>query len=1074
MRKFFSVILAVALTVCFTSAVLAITSTTMPENGGVVKILWKGQEIDPATLSTNELYEYYGYRALHESNAMMAAMDATASTLTVPNIENLYGAAIDAVVKKHRNDFLSDLAVAIMEQGTGGSSYQDPGQYAPYESAVHIIEYFVERAVELGFEVDGQESRIVKVMAPNYVVPPHKRTARLPGMTDTEYWLSDSLFPLYMYVELGAKSLPEVTFNVCHMDPWEDTGSIRGDRGGWNDPIDPGRGGVFITPIHVASPNRFWTLGGSHQANVIRDPVTMRWVMVGRGSDDDRGPGVAMLYSLKAIKDAGIPLRRRIRCMFGTTEDASTMFRQVQTMVPMYGSTSFQDMAWYTQQDEWPIMGTTADAGRFPVMLGQATVNANISNIILEWTNNPTTGIGLRFPNVLDYTSESSGGSVISAANQWGSGGGTWPNFTDGAPTALPAVLYNQARDAFVYKAYFAGMTSGHTANGQNLQLVTWLVPPAGATEANVTALLNAANAVKNSYRINWGGWEYPDEKNNREAIQKVPLAGRWDAGIDIIRVDTRTGQTYGSANANANAVQVITKGHIVRFWDKEYFSCRHIMIDFLSKIVIPSGFTAPWQMEMRKFTALYPFDNYRERKIWDGSTLVGNYLGRKMYVGTLSSVNDLTPTFTTPISEDSSYVPAGAGHAAEAWTNRYTNASESYVNRGRNDENVSRVTAGIAFLYPAAATPDDNVYFNGLIHGTLLAPAVRLRLNDVGLSGTIGDTSNVTNPQYVAVNADAIWKAYNAYNNYYKAFGVPASGYTGELKEDRPEVYNGGTYANSFRLPTQGMNAANLDGRLIATGGWGGRGTLHSWNERVELDGMVDFVKRMARVFTEYASGVPHTWTISGAAMTPATGIPYKGFVEKGKLEYAVSNDTRPGIYIQEEKVGALIIASLFSSGQLSRDETVEFLFARKFRKDDANFTLTTNLTDVVGGPISSGKVYMFAKEGTGDDLTAVWTQVAVGTAGSAAFTFTDGSVYDQLTAINSVEVSVIALVVTNGASTPLSLGAAGTDADENGKIDDFIDDIIEDRVRDRVGCNAGFAFLALMVIPIVVRRRK
>jgi Synergist-CTERM protein sorting domain-containing protein len=754
--------------------------------------------------------------------------------------------------------------------------------------------------------------------------------------------------------------------------------------------------------------------------------------------------------------------------MLGTTEDASTVFRQVQTMVPMYGSTGFQDMAWYTQQDEWPIMGTTADAGRFPVMFGQATVNANISNIILQWTNNSTT-IGLRFPNVIDFTSESYGGSAISAANQWGSGSGTWPNLTDGAPTAIPALLYNQGRDAFVYKSYFAGMTSGYTANGQNLQLATWLVPPAGSTVANITALLDTANSLKDKYRINWGGWEYPDEKLSRPAVQKVALAGRWDAGIDIIRVDTRTGQTYSDANPNANAIQIITKGHIVRFWDKEYFSCRHIMIDFLSKIIIPSGFTAPWQSEMRKFIALYPFDNYRERKIWNGSTLVGSHLGRQMYVGTLSSVNALTPTFSTLISNDSSYVRAGVGHAAEAWTNRYTNASVAYENRGRNDENVSRISAGIALLYPACVTPDDNIYFNGLIHGTLIAPAVRNRLTELGLSGTIADTSNVTSANYVAANADAIWKAYNAYNNYYKKYGVPDSGYTGEIKEDRPEVYNGGTYANSFRLPIQGMNTANLDGRLIATGGWGGRGTLHSWNERVELDGMVDFVKRQARVFTEYASGVPHTWTISGAAVAPYTGLTYKGFAEKGKLEYAVSNDTRPGIYIQEEKVAMPIVMGLYAANKLSRDETVEILYARKFRKDVANFTLTTNLTNAAGSNTGRGKVYMFAKEGTTPDLTATWTKVAEGSAGSANFNFVDGSVYDQLSAANRVEVSVIALVVTNGYSVPLDISGEANE----GK-DSTIREHIKDEIRKDTGCNAGFAIFALAAIPFILRRRK
>ena len=44
----------------------------------------------------------------------------------------------------------------------------------------------------------------------------------------------------------------------------------------------------------------------------------------GRGTTDDKGPLIASLFALKAIKDAGIKLKRRIRIIFGTDEESGS------------------------------------------------------------------------------------------------------------------------------------------------------------------------------------------------------------------------------------------------------------------------------------------------------------------------------------------------------------------------------------------------------------------------------------------------------------------------------------------------------------------------------------------------------------------------------------------------------------------------------------------------------------------------------------------------------------------------------------------------------------------------------
>lgn len=41
----------------------------------------------------------------------------------------------------------------------------------------------------------------------------------------------------------------------------------------------------------------------------------------GRGAMDDKGPAIAAIYALAAVKNAGIPLRRRVRIILGTNEE---------------------------------------------------------------------------------------------------------------------------------------------------------------------------------------------------------------------------------------------------------------------------------------------------------------------------------------------------------------------------------------------------------------------------------------------------------------------------------------------------------------------------------------------------------------------------------------------------------------------------------------------------------------------------------------------------------------------------------------------------------------------------------
>lgn len=74
----------------------------------------------------------------------------------------------------------------------------------------------------------------------------------------------------------------------------------------------------------------------------------------GRGTMDDKGPTMCALYGLKAIKDSGVPLQRRIRILFGLNEE-----------------TGSADMKYYRAHGgEIPVMGFTPD-GEYPIINGE-------------------------------------------------------------------------------------------------------------------------------------------------------------------------------------------------------------------------------------------------------------------------------------------------------------------------------------------------------------------------------------------------------------------------------------------------------------------------------------------------------------------------------------------------------------------------------------------------------------------------------------------------------------------------------------------------------------------------------
>lgn len=86
-----------------------------------------------------------------------------------------------------------------------------------------------------------------------------------------------------------------------------------------------------------------WTVP-PYSAEIVDDKL------YGRGSVDDKGPAMACLYAMKAIKECGLPFSKRVRLLLGTDEE--TLARGIY---------------YYLDREEHPACGFSPDA-EFPII----------------------------------------------------------------------------------------------------------------------------------------------------------------------------------------------------------------------------------------------------------------------------------------------------------------------------------------------------------------------------------------------------------------------------------------------------------------------------------------------------------------------------------------------------------------------------------------------------------------------------------------------------------------------------------------------------------------------------------
>lgn len=96
--------------------------------------------------------------------------------------------------------------------------------------------------------------------------------------------------------------------------------------------------------LDVVAPGEGWTVTQPYQ------PKVTEGMIYGRGTDDDKGPVVASLLAMRAVKELGIPLKANCRLIMGTNEESGS-----------------GDIAWYFARNPFAPATFSPDSG-FPVV----------------------------------------------------------------------------------------------------------------------------------------------------------------------------------------------------------------------------------------------------------------------------------------------------------------------------------------------------------------------------------------------------------------------------------------------------------------------------------------------------------------------------------------------------------------------------------------------------------------------------------------------------------------------------------------------------------------------------------
>ncbi len=88
--------------------------------------------------------------------------------------------------------------------------------------------------------------------------------------------------------------------------------------------------------------------------------IVEKGYILGRGSQDDKGPLFSSLFALRAVADLGVPLKRKVRIIFGLDEETGKM-RDVEAYLKSEGA----PLMAFTPDGEYPVVNTEKGAIKF-------------------------------------------------------------------------------------------------------------------------------------------------------------------------------------------------------------------------------------------------------------------------------------------------------------------------------------------------------------------------------------------------------------------------------------------------------------------------------------------------------------------------------------------------------------------------------------------------------------------------------------------------------------------------------------------------------------------------------------
>jgi len=129
----------------------------------------------------------------------------------------------------------------------------------------------------------------------------------------------------------------------------ENMGFVVKNLGGYCGYAEYGEGDLYIgimTHVDTCPEGELWTVP-PFEGRIMNNRI------YGRGSMDNKGPLMAALYGIKAVKESGKKLNKKIRLIIGTDEERY-----------------YKDIEHYLSKEKPPIAGFTLD-GQFPVVFAE-------------------------------------------------------------------------------------------------------------------------------------------------------------------------------------------------------------------------------------------------------------------------------------------------------------------------------------------------------------------------------------------------------------------------------------------------------------------------------------------------------------------------------------------------------------------------------------------------------------------------------------------------------------------------------------------------------------------------------